>query len=398
MVGVAQDISHQKQLELQVRQAQKMESMGTMVGGISHDFNNILNNILGFVYQLRKYSHDPAKVARYTDTIEKSATRGAELATQLLSFVRQKKRDDEHVSVNALLEEIAALVTETFPKNVQVEKQSDGRAVTVMGNHGELYQAMLNLCLNSRDAMPDGGRLGITMTELPMPERISNAVMSSTLSPGQRCVRVDVSDTGSGIARGILDKVFDPFFTTKERGRGTGLGLAVVYNIVANHRGTIALDTEEGRGSTFSIYLPVVEHQIVKSAEAEEVAMTERHEGLVLLVDDEASMLDLGRELLEDQGYAVLVAHDGRQAVDLYRQRWKDISLVVLDLVMPNLDGGQAYLEMKKINPEIKAFFCTGYSSDNLIASLLSEQQLFALQKPFRPVEFTRMVSEVLAR
>jgi len=167
---------------------------------------------------------------------------------------------------------------------------------------------------------------------------------------------------------------------------------------VANHRGTIALETEEGRGTTFSIYLPVVEHRLVNKVEAEEIAMVEKHDGLVLLVDDEASMLDLGKELLEDQGYAVLVAHDGKQAVDLYRQRWRDIALVVLDLVMPNMDGGQAYLEMKKINPGIKAFFCTGYSSDNLIASLLSEQQLFALQKPFRPVEFTRMVSEVLSR
>jgi PAS domain S-box-containing protein len=397
LVGVAQEITHQKQLEQQVRQSQKMESMGTLVGGISHDFNNILNNILGFVYQLRKYSHDQEKVAKYTDTIEKSATRGAELANQLLSIARKKKRDDEQVSINALVDEVASLVRETFPKNITLETILPSKVLTTMGNHGELDQAVLNLCLNARDAMPDGGKLSIEVAEDEIREEIRKAVLASTFPPGQQCVKIQIRDSGTGIPKTILDQIFDPFFTTKDRGKGTGLGLSVVYNIVKNHRGTIVVDTEEGRGSVFSLYLPTVEVEHEEKV-SEEVAVTPAHsDELILLVDDEASMRELGRELLEDQGYKVIVAHDGMDAVQIYRERWKEVALVVLDLVMPRLDGGQAFLEMKKINPSIRAFFCTGYSSDHVISSLLSEERLCALQKPFRPAEFARMVRETLS-
>ncbi|HCV42193.1 MAG TPA: hypothetical protein DGH68_01825 [Bacteroidetes bacterium] len=397
LVSVAQDVSQQKQLEHQVRQSQKMESMGTMVGGISHDFNNILNNILGFVYQLRKYSNDPEKIAKYVDTIEKSATRGADLANQLLSIVRKKKRDDELVNINTLVDEVIALMRETFPKNITLEKTLPSQPLTTLGNHGELYQAVLNLCLNARDAMPDGGILTLDVVESVVQGEVPHAVVSSSFAPGQKCMKIQVRDTGIGIAKPILDKIFDPFFTTKDRGKGTGLGLSVVYSIVKNHKGTIAVDTEEGRGSAFSVYLPIAEASKAERIDEEANVLPESSVGYILLVDDEAPMLELGKELLEDQGYKVMVARDGMEALQIYRERWKEIALVVLDLVMPKLDGGQTFLEMKKSNPAIKAFFCTGYSSDQVISSLLSEESLCALQKPFKPMEFMKMVKGVLS-
>jgi PAS domain S-box-containing protein len=394
-LAVKEDITAQKHMELQLRQAQKMESMGVLVGGISHDFNNILNNVLGFVHQLRKNTHDQAKVAKYADTIEKSALRGAELANQLLSFVRHNKQELEPVNIATLIDEVSSLLHETLPRNIALERTMDAKPMVVSGVRGELYQVLLNLCLNARDAMPDGGRLHIETRSAVVGPEFDNAVVASPFSPGQPCVQICVTDTGTGIPEHIRDKIFDPLFTTKDRGRGTGLGLSVVYNIVKNHKGTIVVKSEEGKGSSFTVYLPAVNAQTAEEGPAEEQhASSRRSNKLVLLVDDEAPMVELGKELLEDEGFDVLTAKDGLEALEIYRRRWQEIGLVVLDLVMPGMDGGQAYLEMKKVNPDIKAFFCTGYSSDRVITSLLEEEHLEALQKPFRPREFTRMVRE----
>jgi PAS domain S-box-containing protein len=396
--GILRDLTEWKQLEQQLYQAQKMESMGTLVGGISHDFNNILNNIIGFVHQMRKYSHDEAKIAKYTDTIEKSATRGADLANQLLSFVRQKRRDDEATNLKGLVDEVYALMVETFPKNITLVRTLDVDSLYVMGNHGELFQALLNLCLNARDAMPQGGTLTLEVAARVVGEEVSHPVVASTFSAGKQCIEIRVSDTGTGIPDTIRDRIFDPFFTTKERGRGTGLGLSVVYNIVRGHKGTIVLESEEGKGSAFVIYLPSAHGESGEITGKDEEVGSSECKGLVLLVDDEVPMQELGRELLEDEGYQVLIANDGMQAVEIYRERWREIDLVVLDLVMPKLDGGQTFLELKKINPAVKTFFCTGYSSDQVITSLLAEEHLHALQKPFRPKEFAKLVREVLAQ
>jgi PAS domain S-box-containing protein len=397
LLEVFQDLTEQKRMEHQLLQAQKMEGMGAFVSGISHDFNNILNNILGFVFQLRKYSHDQAKVAKYTETIEKSATRGAELANQLLSFVRQKKREDELIVVAPLIDEVIALLEETLPKNIIVTHSIPGGSLSVRGGKGELYQVVLNLCLNARDAMPEGGTLSIEADAGVVDGELIGAVIPSRLVPGQRCVRVKVSDTGTGIPAAILDKIFDPFFTTKEGRPSTGLGLAVVYNIVKGHGGTIVLQSEEGVGTSFTVLLPVTGDADGSEAGADEPGPSGRSKGCILVVDDEAAMRELGRELLEEEGYDVLTAEDGKQAVEIYRERWKDVALVVLDLVMPRMDGGQAFVAMKEINPAVKAFFCTGYTSDRVIASLLSQERLRALQKPASPVDFVKMVREVLA-
>ena len=368
-----------------------MESIGTLAGGIAHDFNNILNNILGFVMQLKKYSTDPVKVMKYGETIEKSATRGAELSAHLLSVSRRKKREETEFDIGLLINEVANLCTETFPRSVSITKILGDELFLLKGDRGSLYQVLLNLTVNARDAMPNGGTLTIAVQN----RLVGRDVIPRLLPPdSSRCIEIKVSDTGSGMSEAVREKIFDPFFTTKEQGKGTGLGLSIVYNVVKEHHGTILVESEEGAGSVFKVYLPALEPAPVHDSCSEADLASQGK--LVLLVDDEEMMQELGKELLEDSGYTVLIARDGVEAVDLYRERGKEISLVILDLVMPRMDGGQTYMELKKLNNNVKAFFCSGFTSDKVITQLLEEEHLQAIKKPFHPTDFIRMVQSTL--
>jgi PAS domain S-box-containing protein len=389
--GYIFDDTERRLLEDQLRQSQKMESIGTLAGGIAHDFNNILNNILGFVMQLKKYAHDPVKVMKYGETIERSATRGAELSAHLLSVARMKKREETEFDIGSLIHEITNLCTETFPRTVIITKVLGENLVPVKGDRGSLYQVLLNLTVNARDAMSNGGTLTI---------EARNRIVGSDVNPrlllteAKRCIEIKVADTGCGMSEAVREKIFDPFFTTKDQGKGTGLGLSIVYNIVKEHHGTILVESEEGLGTTFRVYLPAVEPAPVHDELSG--GSIASHGELVLLVDDEEMMQELGRELLEDNGYKVLIAKDGVEAVEQYRERGKEIDLVILDLVMPRMDGGQTYMELKKINNNVKAFFCSGFTSDKVITQLLEEEHLHAIKKPFHPTDFIAMVQSTL--
>ena len=396
--GYMYDITERKRLEEQVRQTHKMESIGTLAGGIAHDFNNILNNVIGFIMQIKKHAYEPEKVLKYSQTIEKSATRGAELSAQLLSFARKTKRENVPVNVAQIVEEVYSLCGETFPRNITVGRHLDDDLLSVLGDYGELYQVLLNLTVNARDALVARGTniqgaISIGAFNGRIGERISGQMLATQTD---RYVELRVSDNGIGIPKEMRERIFDPFFTTKERGRGTGLGLSVVYTIVRNHHGIILIDSEEGEGSTFHVYLPAVQRVTPLPATSEVIRPPAGRQEYVLLVDDEESMQDLGRELLEEEGYRVLIASNGLDAVHLYGQRSAEIQLVILDLVMPGMDGGQTYLELRKINPHLKVFFCTGYMPDQVISALLEEESLKALQKPFNPENFVRMVRDVL--
>jgi len=396
--GYMFDNTERRKLEEQLRQSHKMESIGTLASGIAHDFNNILNNVIGFVLQIKKHVHDPEKVLRYSQTIEKSAKRGADLSSQLLSFARKGRRESVPVNVSQLIDEVVSLSRETFPRTLTVEKRVEQPQLHVLGDHGELYQVFLNLCVNARDAIVSrggpGGLIQITARAAKVGENISPYMLPLH---GVDFVEVQVTDDGTGIPSAIREKIFDPFFTTKERGHGTGLGLSVVYTVVRNHHGTILVEGEEGKGATFRIFLPAaapMEHSKDEGLEAVEIRTGQNE--LVMIVDDEESMQELGRELLEEEGYKVLVAGDGTQALEMYRNQHRDIDLVILDLVMPGMDGGQTYLELKKVNPYLKALFCTGFMPDQVISALLEEQKLLAVQKPFHPDAFLQTVRRVL--
>ncbi len=394
---ILRDITERKKMEEQLRQAQKMESIGTLASGIAHDFNNVLNNVLGFAAQLKKYLHDEAKVRKYIETIEKSAMRGADLSSQLLSFARTGRRTNTQTNLYQIVGEVIASCRETFPAAVKLESRVAPDLLPTLGDHGGLYQVLLNLCVNARDAIcarPDGtGVLTIEARNAVIGKEVSSHLFAV---PGSRCVELKVSDTGMGIPERIRDKIFDPFFTTKDRGRGTGLGLSIVYNIVRSHQGAIILDSEEGVGSTFRVFLPAIQAESVDDHRRGSTAPDGAKKHSVLLVDDEPAMQELGRELLEDDGYEVTIAANGLEALEIYKEHHDRIDLVVLDLVMPGMDGGQTYTEMKKINKGLKAFFCTGFISDQIISGLLEEEKLHAVSKPFRPDDFLKTVRSVI--
>jgi two-component system cell cycle sensor histidine kinase/response regulator CckA len=398
--GYMFDDTVRKRLEEQLQQSHKMESVGTMASGIAHDFNNIINNVLGFATQLTKHVHDPVKVLKYAETIEKSATRGAELSAQLLTFARVGQRENRPLNVRQVVDEVVALCTETFPRSIVISKRVEPDVRMVLGDHGGLYQVLLNLCVNARDAIVAKDDLGNGLIAVEARNTVAGSEVSAQLIGGEGtpCVELRVSDDGSGIPREIRDKIFDPFFTTKERGRGTGLGLAVVYSIVRNHHGVLLVESDEGRGSTFRVILPSLDQLVDVQQTTDILTAAHGKNELILVVDDEESMQDLARDLLEDAGYRVLTAGSGFEAIDVFRQKSDEIDLVVLDLLMSGLDGGQTYLALKRIRPDVKVFFCTGFMPDEVISSLLERDHLLTIQKPFQPSVFVKAVRDTIDR
>ncbi|MFZ4619420.1 MAG: PAS domain S-box protein [Bacteroidota bacterium] len=401
IVGYITDDTRRQEMEMQMIQAQKMESIGELASGVAHDFNNILNNIYGFSQQLVKYHTDPSRVLRYSDTIAKSAQRGTDIASKLLSFARQKKTETTILSVPEIVADVVQMCNDTFMHAIDVTSQCDVSLWKVQGERSGLYQMMLNICMNARDALLDAPETGLRGS-LTI-EAKNRTAQNPTLhwfrnSVPSQYVEIIISDNGPGIAQQNLDKIFDPFFSTKKLStlKGTGLGLTVVYNIVKTHQGAISVKSEIGKGTKFHIYLPAVGYTTTEETGSESAVFRSRNNEMVLLVDDEEGMRELGRELLEENGFQVITAADGFQALDILQQNKAKIDLVILDLVMPGMDGGQTYLRMKKIKPDLKAFFCSGYVTDTLITNLLAEENLSALQKPFRPDQFVKFVHSVL--
>jgi two-component system, cell cycle sensor histidine kinase and response regulator CckA len=397
------DNTERKSLEQQLLHAQKMESIGTLASGIAHDFNNVLNNIIGFAQQIRKYPGDHDRIIRYSDTIEQSAFRGADLAKRLLMFGRKRKRENEITGIDGVVDEIVQLTNETFPKSIVVQKELDHALKPVFSDRGELYQAILNICLNSRDALLERENPAVASSIII---RAHNRGTANSIVPelfrrqNERnpiCVEIAISDNGVGMSGEILGKIFDPFFTTKERGKGTGLGLAVVYNIVKNNGGAVTVESKVGEGTVVHLFLPAAETNPPTPNQAEAGGIRTASLRNVLLVDDDEMMRELGTELLRENGYCAIIAKDGTEAIATYRERWEEISLVILDVAMPGMDGGEVYTRLRKINPRVKAFFCTGYIHDDAIGPILEGRKVRALEKPFNPVDFRRMVNEVIS-
>lgn len=403
LVGYITDDTRRQEVESQMIQAQKMESIGELASGVAHDFNNILNNILGFSQQLIKYHMDPTRVLRYSDTIGKSAQRGTEIAAKLLSFARQRKSEVSVIAIPDVMSDVVQMCRDTFMHSIEVKTEVDADLWRVQGERSGLYQMLLNISMNARDALLDNA------PSAEHPVLVMSAVNRRTVNPDlhwfrntppSHCVEIIVRDNGPGIAPQHIDKIFDPFFSTKKLNdkKGSGLGLTVVYNIVKNHHGAILVKSDEGKGTAFHIFLPAVEYSSEPVQGDQNMQFRSRSNELVMVVDDDEGMQILGKELLEDNGYRVLVAASGPEAIALLEQHKEDVALVILDLVMPGMDGGQTYIHMKKIKPDIKAFFCTGYVTDTLISNLLAEEHLTAIQKPFKSNQFLKFVHTMLSK
>jgi PAS domain S-box-containing protein len=381
-------MEQQRKLEEQLRQSQKMEAIGTLAGGIAHDFNNILGIILGYTHELLNASGgDRENSSQSLEVIASSAERGAKIVKQLLTFARKTGVEHKPVDVNALVRETLDILKEIFPKNLRFSSNLDPAIPMIEGDHNQLQQALINICLNARDAMPEGGTLSISSRRVPAPE-----VRDQFGETRGDYVCIDLGDTGGGMDVETRRRVFEPFFTTKKDG-GTGLGLSVVYGIVQTHGGFIDLESENTGGTVVKIFLPIpsqaqltLETQPDGRKEVFSVGQT------ILVVEDEPHMLDLIRLSAEKRGFRVFSAADGEQAVKLYEKRWQEIDAVVLDWGLPRLDGSAVYRKIKEINPRVTVIGVSGYLDFDLKERMLREGVRDFLQKPCTPNEILEKV------
>lgn len=388
--GVLADITKRRFLEQQLVQSRKLESLGTLAGGIAHDFNNILAIMLGNLSLVERYADDPTRRAKSIDDITKAITRGAGLVRQLLTFARKADITLKPVRVGELVEEVAALLRQTFPKIITVETKVESDLPPVTGDHTQIHQVLLNLCVNARDAMlPDGGRLLIGTRRLP-----EKAVDEKFIDPDTRVfVELYVSDTGRGMDEATRARVFEPFFTTKELGKGTGLGLSTVYGIVERHKGIVEVESMPGIGSTFRVYLPArTDAQTAEAAAA--AAETDLPGGTetIFVVEDEEMLRDMVKSALESVGYTVMVAASGPEAVETFRARHGDIALVISDIGLPGLTGDKVFFALQKIDPKVRVILASGFIEPDLREQLLTAGVLDVVAKPFVPDELLQKV------
>lgn len=398
IVGIAEDITERRSLEQQILRVQRLESIGTLASGIAHDLNNILAPIMMSAPLLR-WNLPPAEVEKLLGTIETSARRGSDLVRQLLTFGKGAEGQRALVQADQLVLEIVKVAQQTFAKNIRVVTQAKSPVWSVRGDPTQLNQVLLNLCVNSRDAMPEGGVLTVEVENATLDE---NQV---AMMPGARTgdyVLLRVTDTGTGIAPDVIDKIFDPFFTTKEAGKGTGLGLATVAGIVKGHAGFVTVRSEPNRGTTFCIYLPAERDATAAVVAAESPRPAVRGNGeLLLVVEDEENIREVLRETLTRHGYQVLLANDGADATARYAQSGRQIRVVITDLDMPIMDGLGMIRVLKRMNPAVRVMVSSGVATaasrvDARRAELRNLGVETVLVKPYTSDDLLRAVAAMI--
>ncbi|MBW2049740.1 MAG: PAS domain S-box protein [Deltaproteobacteria bacterium] len=356
-VAVKRDVTAEMRMEKQLRQSQKMEAMGTLAGGIAHDFNNILASIMGYAELAGLETPDGSKGADYLESVLKATGRARDLVKQILSFSRQREEDLRPLRMDLIVKEALKLLRASLPSTVEIRGHVDRGLGSVLADPTQIHQVVMNLCTNAAQAMGQaGGVLEVSLHN----EELGVKDEDLDLGPG-RFLRLTVGDTGAGMAPGVMERIFDPYFTTKEKGLGTGLGLSVVRGIVENCGGTIRVESEPGRGSTFHVYFPVVEEAegAVEQGPEEPLATgTER----ILFVDDEPTLADLNRDRLSRLGYEVTTRTSSTEALGLFRATPDDFDLVITDMTMPRMTGESLAREILKIRPDTPIILCTGYS------------------------------------
>ena len=382
-----------KRLEEQLWHAQKMEAVGTLAGGIAHDFNNILTAIIGYgnLLQMEIYENDSARSE--VEQILASAERAANLTRSLLAFSRKQLIQSQPITLNENIKDVEKLLTRLIREDIEIKLRLSSEDLIVMADPGQLEQVLMNFATNARDAMPGGGVLTITTESVELKREFFSA--HGPEKPGKYAL-ISISDTGLGMDKKTRERIFDPFFTTKEVGRGTGLGLSMIYGIIKQHEGYIDVSSKPGKGTTFRVYLPLTESEVDKKKKLESLSRLEGGEETVLIAEDDDSVRTLSKEVLEQSGYKVIEAIDGEDAVGKFDENKEKIQLVLLDVIMPKKNGKEAYEEIRKIRPDIKTVFISGYSSDILHDYDIMEEGINFIAKPVSPEVLLRKVREVL--
>ncbi|MFC1563528.1 PocR ligand-binding domain-containing protein [candidate division KSB1 bacterium] len=382
-------------LEEQLFQAQKMESIGRLAGGIAHDFNNILTSIMGYAELLKLKLQDTSVLeGEAADIILKGTERAADLTKQLLGFARGGKYNPEPLNINSVIRENVKVSEKILEKKITVEFDLESRIHTIEADKNQMNQIFTNLIINANDAMPKGGSLTFKTENVFLDELYTKRFPE--FKEGFY-IKISVTDRGIGITKEVIQYVFEPFFSTKGEKKGTGLGLATVYGIVKNHKGHISVYSEPGKGATFSIYFPITDKEI--EAAQKEIHSPKKNSGAtILVVDDEEHVIKLARAMLDKLGYNVITAKDGVEAMKIFTESWKDIDLVLLDMIMPDKAGKETYLEMKTIDSRVKVILSSGYSQNGLATEILEEGVHRFVQKPYRMHELSEAIEDVLRK
>jgi PAS domain S-box-containing protein len=396
LFGTAQDITERRQgqeerdkLRSQLHEAQKMEAIGTLAGGIAHDFNNILSAIMGYTHLSLESAPKGSSLQTDLKQVLCATTRATELVKQILTFSRQTEKEVQPVQVELIVREGLKLLRASLPTTIEISRDIQSNSL-VMADPSQIHQVLMNLCVNAGHAMEEkGGVLGVYLTDVDLDAEF--AVRHPGMTPGPY-VKLTVSDTGHGMDRSTMDRIFEPYFTTKAEGKGTGLGLSVVHGIVKSCGGTITVDSEPGKGTTFCVYLPANETEPLPEVDVEEVLPrgTER----ILFVDDEPTLATLGGKLLEDLGYRVATRTSSLEALEAFRALPDEFDLVITDMTMPSMTGDRLAVELRRIRPHVPVILCTGFSTKMTKLKALSIQGL--LMKPLLKAELAKAIRKAL--
>ncbi len=383
------NIYEQKKLEAQIHQVQKMEAIGTLAGGIAHDYNNLLMGILGNA-SLMTFDLDPNHPHyEKLQNIEKYVQSGADLTKQLLGFAKGGKYEVKSIDANDVVRQSSEMFSRT-KKEIRIHQKFQKNIWPVEADPNQVEQVLLNLYVNAGQAMPGGGELYLQTENVTLDDSYTRHF---SVQAGDY-VKISIADTGIGMDEKTIKRIFDPFFTTKDMGRGTGLGLASAYGIIKNHGGIINADSILNKGTTFNVFLPASDKNIVKTKPLNQKTL--KGVGTVLLVDDEEMIIDVGSQILENLGYSVLSARSGTDAIEVYRVHQDEIILVILDMIMPDLGGGETYDRLRKINPEIKILLSSGYSIDGQASEIMDRGCNGFIQKPFNIKQLSRKIRDVI--
>jgi PAS domain S-box-containing protein len=377
--GSMRDITQNKQLEQQLMQAQKMESIGTLAGGIAHDFNNLLAMILGTAELIKRHAKDNPAIQGYITRIIEASERGSSISKQLLLFSRPEQAELQPISVHGVIEQLTDFLTHFLPKTISIHREEESTSAIIMGDGGHLHQALLNLSINARDAMPNGGIITIGAKNMNGKE-----VRKKFKDAGEHeYVAISVTDSGAGMDDEIQRRIFEPFFSTKARGKGTGLGLAIVHGIVQLHQGYIDVRSTKGVGTTFTMYYPSIAVEVTGESQPETL-MSQQTNEMILIVDDEEMLREILVESLKEEGYELISAADGIEALRIYAEHREKISLVITDLGMPNMGGEELFTKLYAMNDKVKVIVSSGFLDSSTRSDLLRRGIKDVLTKPYK--------------
>ncbi len=396
--AIIRDITERKRLEAQLQHAQKMEAIGTLAGGIAHDFNNILGGIMGYIDLLKMEMPPGSRQRKILMTIENAGKRAIELTKQLLMFSRKDEIETRCFDINRSIKNVSTLLKRTLDKKIEIVLELEDNIPGVVGDPGQLEQMIMNLCVNASDAMPNGGVLKIKtgfvdLDRLDKDTKVGRYFRGADLQEKEYVV-LEISDTGCGMDEQTKRRIFEPFFTTKDVGKGTGLGLAMVYGIVKNHKGNIHVESKLGEGTVFTICLPAGGK--VEVEEEIDLAEPAKGTGTILVVDDEEIIRNMLTEILQKLGYRILLACDGKEGVDVFEKNCQDIDLVILDMNMPIMDGRETFKKIKEIDPDVRALLTTGFSMTKGTQDILDEGFVGYITKPFTINQLSEKIREIM--